>query len=92
MSGIKRRTELDELEEIARVATRAALEAYEPVPPEWIKNLTLGTLFEDDHRIFQLYIAGERRQDSIIISSAKVNRKTRAVEVTITNLKKRSAS
>ena len=90
---MKRRKELDELEEIARLATRKALEDYEPVPQAWRANLTLGTIIDgDEDRTFQLYVAGERPADAIIISSARVHRKTRAVEVTITNLKKRPAS
>src|SRR4051812_11367570 len=51
--------ELDELQEIARVATRTALEGYEPISEEWKKNLTLGTFFEGDERIFELYVAAE---------------------------------
>ena len=80
-------TELDELQEIARVATRNALEAYESLPEEWSKNLTLGTFFEDEDRIFELYVAAERPADAIVISSARVNRKTRNVTVTVSNLK-----
>ncbi|WP_269533273.1 hypothetical protein [Chitinimonas sp. BJYL2] len=80
-------TELDVLQEIARVATRTALEAYEPIPSEWERNLTLGTLFDGDDRIFELYIAAEKPADAIVISSARVNRKTKAVAVTITNLR-----
>lgn len=79
--------ELDELQKIARVATRAALERYERIPEEWEKNLTLGTFFEGDDRIFELYIAAERPVDAVVISSARVNRTTRNVTVAITNLK-----
>ena len=39
----KRPKELDELREIARLATRKALEDYEPMLKEWEENLTLGT-------------------------------------------------
>lgn len=62
--------ELDELQEIARVATRAALEGYEPMPEEWEKNLTLGTSFDGDDRIFELYIAAEKPSDAVVISTA----------------------
>jgi hypothetical protein len=79
--------ELDELQEIARVATRTALEGYEPMPKEWEENLTLGTSFEGDERIFELYIAAERPEDAVVISTARVNRKSKEVVVTISNLK-----
>jgi hypothetical protein len=84
--------ELDELQEIARVATRAALEGYEPMPEEWEKNLTLGTFFEGDDRIFELYIAAEKPSDAVVISTARVNRKSRNVVVTISNLAERTRS
>jgi hypothetical protein len=80
---------LSELEEVAHIATFEALESYEPIPEAWRSNLTLGTFFENDIRIFQLYVAGARPQDTITISSARVHRQTKAVEVTITNLDKR---
>ncbi|KQV54988.1 MULTISPECIES: hypothetical protein [unclassified Duganella] len=81
-------TELDELQELARVATREALESYERIPAEWEKKLTLGTSFEGDDRIFELYIAAERPSDAVVISTARVNRKSKSVSVAITNLKK----
>jgi hypothetical protein len=84
--------ELDELQEIARVATRAALEGYEPMPEEWEKNLTLGTSFDGDDRIFELYIAAEKPSDAVVISTARVNRKSRNVVVTISNLAERTRS
>jgi hypothetical protein len=82
--------ELDELQEIARIATRAALEEYERIPEEWDKNLTLGNFFDGDDRIFELYIAGEQPSDAVVISSARVNRKTKSVNVVISNLAKKS--
>ena len=87
---MRQRKELEELREIARLATYEALKAYEPFPKEWEKNLTLGTFFEGDDRIFELYIAAEKPADAIVISSARVSRRTRSVQVTISNLKKRS--
>jgi hypothetical protein len=85
-------TELDELQEIARVATRAALEEYERVPAEWEKNLTLGTFFDGEDRIFELYIACEQPSDAVVISSARVNRRTKSVSVVISNLEKKIVS
>lgn len=87
----KRPKELDELREIARLATRKALEDYEPMPKEWEENLTLGTFFEDDARIFELYIAVEHPADAIVISSARVNREDRSVQVVISNLIRKAA-
>ena len=83
-------TTLDELQELARDATRKALEEYEAIPEEWEKNLTLGTFFEDEDRIFELYIAADRPSDAIVISSARVNRKDKSVRITISNLKKKT--
>jgi hypothetical protein len=79
--------ELDQLQEIARVATRKALEGY-VLPESWRTNLTLGTEFRGDERVFELYVAGERPQDAIVIASATVNRRTLAVQVTVSNLSK----
>ncbi len=80
--------ELDELQEIARLATYEALKDFEPVPVEWKANLTLGTFFDGEYRVFELYVATERPADATVISSARVNRNTRSVEVTISNLRK----
>jgi hypothetical protein len=84
--------ELDELQAIARVATRTALDGYEPMPEEWAKNLTLGTVFDGDDRIFELYVAAEKPADAVVISTARVNRKSRNVVVTISNLTERKRS
>ena len=81
--------ELDELQEIARKATYEALKEYEPISEEWEKSLTLGIFFDGDDRIFQLYVAAERPRDTIVISSARVNRKSKVViDLTISHLKK----
>ena len=86
-----RRKELDELQELARVATRAELARYEPIPEEWARVLTLGTFFDGEDRIFELYVAGARPADAIVLTSARVNRNTRAVSVTVTNLRQRQS-
>lgn len=80
------RKELDELKEIARLATYDALKEFEPLSIDWRNNLTLGSGIDGDYGIFELYVAAERPENAVIISSARVNRKTRAVEVTISNL------
>ncbi len=85
----KKPKELALLEEIAREATFKALQDFEPIPEEWRHNLVLGTLIEPEFRVFELYVPGERPLDAIVISSARVNRKTKQVDVTITNLVRR---
>lgn len=82
------RKELDELQEIARVATYDALKDFEPLPADWKKSLSLGGRIDAEYGVFELYIAAERPEDATVISSARVHRKTRAVEVTISNLGK----
>jgi len=82
--------ELDQLRELARIATRQALEEYEQMPKAWEANLTLGTFFDGDDRIFELYVAADKPEDAIVISSARVNRKSRSVQIVITNLKRRA--
>jgi hypothetical protein len=81
--------ELDELQEIARLATYEALKDFEPVPDEWKAKLTFGTFFDGDYRVFELYVAAGRPADATVISAARVNSKTKSVEVTISNLTKR---
>ncbi|MFT3799753.1 MAG: hypothetical protein QM766_00905 [Burkholderiaceae bacterium] len=77
--------ELDELQEIARLATRDALESY-AIPEQWKNQLVLGCLFDGDYRVFELYIPGERPKDAIVISSARIHRKSKEIEVTVSNL------
>lgn len=81
--------ELEELQEIARKATQAALQNY-TIPEDWLEELILGIMLEGDDRIFELYVASERPEDAILISSARVDRKTKSVEVLITNLARHS--
>ncbi|MET3395860.1 hypothetical protein ABIC33_006537 [Variovorax sp. 1140] len=79
---------LSEYQEIARVATRTALEAYE-VPEGYRDRFTLRTVFEGDIRIFELYVPGEGPSDAALISSARVHVRTRRAEVQVFNLEKR---
>lgn len=84
-----KRKELEELQEVARAATRVALEGYEPISEEWKKTLPLGILFDGEDRIFQLYVAREKPSDATVLTSARVNKATKAVSVTVTNLRPR---
>jgi hypothetical protein len=81
--------ELDDLQEIARIATREALKSYEPIPKDWEDHLTLGSGYDGEDGIFELYVAAERPRDSIVISSARVNKVTRAAQVTVFHLQKK---
>lgn len=69
----QRKRSLDELRETARAATRSALENYERVPDDARNLLTLGTRFDGDDRIFELYIPGELPQDAVILTRVRVN-------------------
>lgn len=80
---------VDELQELARIATRAVLATYERIPAEWEKHLTLGILFDGDDVIFELCLAAERPSDAVVISSARVNRNTKSAIVVISNLDKK---
>ena len=87
-SSMAKTKEIDELREIARLATYDALKDFEPPPGEWQANLVLGYGVDGEYGIFELYVAGERPEDAIVISSARVHRKTKSVEVTISHLMK----
>lgn len=73
-----RRMTVDELEPIARDATRDALVGYSAALAEYRNspNLTLGTQVEDEALTFELYVAGERPTDAIVLASARVSRTT----------------
>ena len=78
---------LEELQEIARRAIQRALEDY-LIPEEYRSDLVLGTLFEGEDRVFELYLPGARPSDAVVISSARV-RANGECTVTVTNLEKR---
>lgn len=63
---------LAELEEIARTLTRTSLRQYD-IPEDITANLVLGTFFDEDDRIFELYIPGDRPEDAQVISRVRVN-------------------
>lgn len=67
---------LDTLEASAKELTRKALEAYPPLPDDFRTNLTLGIDFVGDDRVFELYIAGERPEDAITLTSVTINSRT----------------
>ncbi len=73
-----RRRTVDELEPIARKATKETLEGYAAAmaPYRDSPNLTLGTLIENEVLTFQLYVAGERPADAVVLTSTRVSRST----------------
>ena len=73
---------LDEMQEIARLATRKALKRYSR-PNFSFENLVLGIYHNKECGKFELYIAGERPEDAIVIGEATVNRKTGEVSVKV---------
>ncbi|MEE4451618.1 hypothetical protein V2S85_08230 [Novosphingobium resinovorum] len=76
-ADMKRRLTVRELEPVARDATRGVLEeSVALVRFKGDRNLTLGTLIEDDLLIFQLYIAGEKPSDAVVLTSTSVSRIT----------------
>jgi hypothetical protein len=66
-----KRLPLTVLQEIARVATRDQLSHWTDFGQQ--ESLTLGTLWQDDLVIFELYIAGERPSDALVLTEAKVH-------------------
>lgn len=73
---------LDELEEIASVLTKKTLSNYN-IPEDIKKNLVLGTLFDGDDRIFQLYIPGDRPEEAQVISSVRINAYTGQADIEV---------
>jgi len=63
---------LGELRELARKLTREALADYE-LPQELRAELILGTFFEGNHRIFELYRPGPRPEDAQVISRVLID-------------------
>lgn len=66
-----KRIPLDVLQETARVATRDQLSLWTDFGKQ--KNLTLGAFWQDDLVVFELYLAGERPSDALVLTEAKVH-------------------
>lgn len=67
-----RKIPLPTLQEAARLATRTALEPCERIPDG--VELKLGTFWEQDEVVCELYIAKDRPKDAVILTEARVNR------------------
>ena len=79
---------LKQAEELARIATQTELGKYE-VPANLMNQVVLTTLFEEDDRIFVLYVPGQNRDDPMIVARTKVNLKTGNLSVEVPTLSKR---
>ncbi|MAP95462.1 MAG: hypothetical protein CMK07_10965, partial [Ponticaulis sp.] len=73
----------EDLEEIARVATREALVDYEDKFPKETEHLTIGQFEDGDAMVFELYIAGETSEDAQVITQTFVNKFTGDVRVDV---------
>ena len=74
---------LKEMEAIAKRATHDALLPYRPLEWRNSENLTLGTQVTDEEGIFELYLSGETPLDAVVLSCARVNRRTGEVGVEV---------
>jgi len=83
MAVTKKLLRLDEMEPIAREATRRALSDYLEPPKEDQANWTLGKVETDSEGVFEIYIPAERPLDAKVISCARVNRRTGEVDVEV---------
>jgi hypothetical protein len=72
-----RKIPLATLEEAARLATRTALEPFMRIPDG--VELTLGTFWEEDEVVFELYIAKDQPRDAVVLTQARVNQYDRQV-------------
>ncbi|WP_375758577.1 hypothetical protein [Corallococcus exercitus] len=67
---------LDELQERARVAVREALARCPPIPAAFRQELVIGVRIDGNERVFELYKAGERPEDALVIARAVLNAST----------------
>ena len=69
----RRKLKLNFLQEAARAATQAALVDFGGYVTPPADRLTLGTSWEGDATIFELYVVGERPEDAIVLTTTSVN-------------------
>ncbi|WP_123646423.1 hypothetical protein [Lysobacter enzymogenes] len=74
---------INEMEAIARKATRQALSMHPKPSDSEQASWTLGKFETDDEGVFEIYIPSERPLEAKVISRAKVNRRTGEVSVEI---------
>lgn len=68
--------DLEALQERARKLVREALRACPPLPNDYKKRLTLGVRFEDNNRIFELYVDANRPEDAVVVARATLDKDT----------------
>ena len=68
-----KRLPISTLEEAARVATQIALSSYLVLPDSLRANLTLGTLWDGDSVVFELYLPQERPADAVVLTQVRLN-------------------
>jgi hypothetical protein len=74
---------LDEMEPIAKEATRRALSEYPEPPKEDQARWTLGKFEAETEGVFEIYIPSARPLDAKVISRARVDRRTGKVSVEV---------
>lgn len=74
---------LEEMEFIAREATRSALAEYPEPSKEDQSAWTLGRFETENEGVFEIYIPAERPLEAKVISRARVDRNTGSVTVEV---------
>lgn len=69
----RRKVPLAELQEAARVATQIALASRDPLPEVLRSSIALGTRWDEETVVFELYIPKERATDAIVLTEARMN-------------------
>ena len=78
-----RKMPLAELQEAARVATQIALTSRPPLPEGLRSSIALGTRWDADAVVFELYIPKERPADAIVLAEARMNAYDGSVEAIV---------
>ena len=79
----KKLLKLDEMESVARDATRRALSEYPEPSKEEQASWVLGKFELENEGVFEIYIPSEQPQDAIVVSRARVDRSTGEVSVEV---------
>lgn len=74
---------LDEMEPIARDATRRELSKYPSPSKDEQASWTLGKFEVENEGVFEIYVPSERPLDARVISRARVDRRTGAVSIEV---------
>jgi len=81
----RKKLSLAKLQEAARVATQIALASRVRLPDHVRAGLTLGTFWEQDSVVFELYLPKERPSDAVVLTKARINSYDGRVEALISN-------